>query len=85
VPAGRDRFDQLGHRAAKDVEQRDQHLQGSVVRPLDNKPLDLAVRQPDPAFRQRLDQVGRGEQTMLGHHLTQVPSVVELACHRILA
>src|SRR6476659_1103079 len=75
------RFYQLAHRTIQDVQQRHQDLQAQPFRTLDNQPVDLARGQPDPAPRQRVDQIGGGEHAPIGHHLSQVPAVVEFADH----
>ena len=81
-PPGRDRLDQLAHRAVQDVQQRHQDLEAEPLRPVDDQPVDLAGGQPDPAPGQRLDQVSGGEHATAGHHLPQMPAVVKLACHQ---
>ena len=48
---GRDRFDQLVHRAVEDVQQRHQDLQAQPLRALHDQPVDLAGGQADPALR----------------------------------
>ena len=47
-PAPPGRFDQLGHRAVQDVQQRHQDLQAQPFGPVDDQPVDLARGQPDP-------------------------------------
>ena len=70
--------------AVEDVQQRHQDLQAQPLRAVHDQPVDLAGGQVDPALRQRLDQVGGGEHAARGHHLAQMPPVVEFARHSAL-
>src|SRR5674476_251256 len=57
-------------------------VQAEAFGSIDDQPVDLAGGQTDSSCGQGWDQVGGGEHPAAGHHLAQVPPVVEFACHQ---
>jgi hypothetical protein len=77
----RNRFDQVLQRALQDVAQGHEDLEAQTLWSVHDKAVDLARGKLDASSLECGDQIGGGEHVTAGHHLAQVPAVVEFGAH----